>query len=643
MDDKVDLADSIGPGVPAPKVVNSVISGLSKVDPFIRWVATAGMVIFVLMVCLTFVNVILRYVFNRPLLGTVELTEIMMVMVVFTGVAYTQLSKSHVTMDIVVSRLKPKPRLFMDGFNNLIGIALFVIIIWRSGVHAVETSRLTPVFDIPLNYTSILVPFGSTLLVLVLTRQFLQNIADSFVYKGKLWLSMVGVPILVIIVVIYLLVAEPISMSLPVIGIIGVILMFILFCTGMPVAFVLMGLGLVLLIHIRGMEGGLHIIGTAWYDSVASHSWAPIMFFMLMGYICFFSAFGTDIYRIAQKFFGHFHGGLAMGSVAACTAFGAVVGDSLSGSITMTAIGLPEMRRYKYNNSLAIGTLTCSGTIGMLIPPSLGFIIYSVLTEQSLGELFLAGIIPGLICAIMFMSLVYVRCRRNPSLGPPSPRSNWEERLLSLRSGGPVALLFILVIGGIYAGVFTPTEGGGIGAAGALIFALAMRRLDWKKFTGSLVEAAKFSAMVFTLLGGAMVFGYFIVVTKLPMTMAEFVAGMDMPPIIILAFILIIYFVLGCFLPILPLILITIPIFLPIAINMGWDLVWFGVITVLMLNMGSITPPFGINLFVMKGLTGSSLGLIYRGAMPFIMALILAVIIVVAFPDLSTWLPRLFH
>lgn len=332
-----------------------------------------------------------------------------------------------------------------------------------------------------------------------------------------------------------------------------------------------------------------------------------------------------------------------MGTVAACTAFGAVVGDTLSGTVAMTAIGLPEMRKYGYDDKLSIGTLTCSGTIGALIPPSLGFILYAVLAEQSIGQLFIAGIIPGLVCCAFFMALIYGWCRINPRLGPPIPNASWSERLGSLKAGGPIGILFLLVIGGLYAGIFTATEGGGIGAFGALALGLIMRRMNWQRFTASLAESAKFIAMVFTILGGAIIFGYFVVLSKLPFVMAETATAMNVPPIVVLIFIVIILFVLGCFLPVIPLVLITVPIFLPIAKTMGWDLVWFGVIIVLMMNMACITPPFGINLFVMKGITREPISIIYSSAMPFVLALTLVVVMIIAFPPLSTWLAYLLH
>jgi len=641
--EKSELAELAGFRASVSGVLNSAICGFNKLNPFVRGIGIAAMAIFLLMVLFTFTDVILRYLFNRPIAASVELTSMMMVIVVFFAVAYTQLSKAHVAMDLITGRLRRKPQLVLEGFANLMSVALFALVIWRLILNGISSPQLTVVLGIPFKPFILIAAFGCTLLILMLIRDSLQNIFESLRYKGKLWLLMVGIPVLLIIVVSYILVTTPINMSLPVMGIIGLVVMLLLFFTGMPVAFVLMSVGLVFLIYIRGAPAGFDILGKSWFDTVSSYGWSPLMFFLLMGYLSFYSGFGEDLFRIGYRFLGHVRGGLAMGTVAACTAFGAVVGDTLSGSIAMTAIGLPEMRKYKYDDKLAIGTLTCAGTIGMLIPPSIGFILYSILAEQSIGELFIAGIIPGILCALMFMLIIYIQCRRNPTLGPSVPSSNWMERLGSLKSGGPIGALFLLVIGGIYAGIFTATEAGGIGAFGALLFGFSMRRLNWQRLTHALAEAAKFTAMAFTILGGATIFGYFVVVSQLPITMAEAVAAMNVPPIVVLIIIAIIIFILGCFLPALPLILITTPIFLPIAKTLGWDLVWFGVIIVMLMSLACITPPFGINLFVMKGVTQKPIGNIYLSVIPFVLAFIVVIAFIIAFPPLSTWLPYLLQ
>lgn len=618
-------------------------SVLSRFNPFIRWTSIFGMVILVLMMGFIFVSVVMRYVFNRPLLGQVELIEIMMAVVVFSAIAYAQLTKSHVTMDIVVNRLSARPRLILEGSANLISIALFCLIVYCSILNTLNTVSTTPIFAIPLRYMRLLVPFGSILLTIMLLRDFIINMKDSLTYKENIWIFMLGIPALVICAVFWFLIFIPISLSLTALGLAGIIFMLVMLAAGMPIGYVLMGVGVVMLIYARGSIAGFDILGKTWYETVASYNWSPIMFFMLMGFFCFHAGFGRDMFHAATRFLGHFHGGLAMGTVAACTAFGAVVGDNLSGTITMTAIGYPEMKRYKYDEKLTIGALTCSGTIGALIPPSVSLIMYGVLAEVSIGKLFMAGIIPGIVCALSFMATIYIRCRIDPSLGPPALHSTWKERMSSLKSGGPIIALFLLVIGGIYTGAFTATEGGGIGAFGALVLALAMRRMNWKSFGDSIVETAKFVAMAFTVLGGAMVFGYFIVVSKLPLTLASYIATLNVSSTVIMIFIVVTYFFLGCFLPVLPLLLITVPIFLPIAVNLGWDLIWFGIIISLMMNMAAITPPFGIQLFVMKGLTNRPLSLIFASVVPFIIALFVTVLLIIAFPELATWLPYLFY
>ncbi|MFC1910501.1 TRAP transporter large permease subunit [Chloroflexota bacterium] len=643
MDTTAEMTEIAGFRGSILRIILFVVSVFNKLNPFVRGVSIAGMVIFLVMVCLAFIDVILRYVFDRPFAASTELTELMMVILVFSSIAYCQVGKAHVAMDIVIERVKPKTRLVMEGLGNILGIALFVVVIWQTSINALTTSESTIILNIPANYFAGLVPFGSTLLLLILFRDLLKNIAESLTINGKLWLLVIGLPILLVIVISYMVVARPIAFSLPVIGILGIVLLFLFFATGTPIAFVLMGLGFVLLSYIRGPIAGFEMISTSWYRTVASYSWSPLMFFMLMGYVCFYSLFGEDLFKTASRFLGHLPGGLAMGTVAACTAFGAVIGDNLSGSIAMTAIGLPEMKRYKYDEYMAIGTLTCAGTLGVLIPPSIGFILYAVLAEQSIGDLFMAGVIPGIICALMFMALIYIRCRINPSLGPPIPRTKWKERLISLKSGGPIGLLFLIVIGGIYAGAFTATEGGGIGAFGALALAFMMRRLNWKRFTSSLSESAKFTAMCFTLLGGAVIFGYFVAVSRIPYIMADFVAGLAVAPIIVLLVIIGIFFLLGCFIPAIPMVLLCVPIFVPIAITLDWDLVWFGVIVILMFNTASITPPFGINLFVMKGITNKPMGFVYRSVLPFVLSLAVTIAIIIAFPVLSTWLPYLLN
>jgi tripartite ATP-independent transporter DctM subunit len=319
--------------------------------------------------------------------------------------------------------------------------------------------------------------------------------------------------------------------------------------------------------------------------------------------------------------------------------FGAVVGDVLAGSIAMAAIALPEMRRNGYDDELAVGTLACSGTIGTLIPPSTTFIIYGVLAEQSISQLFIAGIIPGILCTLCFLVAIWVLVWRNPGLAPRLAKASTHDRLSSLKSGLPIIGLFLLVIGGIYGGLFTATEGGAIGAAGTFLLALALRRLSWRVFMDAMMETCRFTAMCFTLLGGATALGYFMTMSRIPTWLASSIAAMDIAPMLVMTVIVLVMCFLGCFLPAIPLILICVPIFIPIAKVFQWDLIWFGVIIAILNNMASITPPFGISLFVMKGIAKVPLMTMFRSSVPFIIALGVCMLIVILIPGLSTWLP----
>ena len=425
-------------------------------------------------------------------------------------------------------------------------------------------------------------------------------------------------------------------------GVLGMTLMFGLFFLGMPVGFALMSTGFIFIANMRGLPAVLNMSGQFWFSTVASYDWSPIMFFLLMGYFCYYGELGRDLYSFARNWIGHFRGGLAQGSVCACAAFGAVVGDHLSGSIAMNAIALPEMRANNYDDKLAVGTLACAGVIGSLIPPSTNLIMYGVLAEQSVSELFMAGAIPGVILTVLFCLVVWLIAVLKPSAAPTIPKVPMGERLRALKYTLPILALFLLVIGGIYGGMFTPAEGGGIGAVGAFAVALFMRRMTLKKFVAALNDSAKFIAMCFAVLTGAAMLSYFMTLSRIPTVMASGIASLELSGGLTMLAIVVVMIVLGCFVPALPLLLVCVPIFLPIAAVYDWNLVWFGVLMVILLNMGTITPPFGVNLFVIKELASVPLNVMFRAAMPFAAAMAVLVAVVYFVPQSALWLPNVF-
>lgn len=632
---------------PCPNVFERLEHGLEpaarKLETLCAWFSAAGMAVFMIMVVLTFADVFLRYFFHRSLNGTVEATELFMVVVVFSSLAYTQWTKNHVIMDVLTSSMRPRWQNLWEAATLFWSLAVTALCIHATALYAGKSTSVTAVLQVPLAPFIYFVAFGFFTLLLTLAWDWLKALA-RVARGGRLdvWLAF-GLAALPVLAAWWFASHRMAGMSTVTIGVLGIVVMFALFLTGMPVAFALMATGFIFSGMLRGLPAALNMYGKAMYSTSASYAWAPLMFFMLMGYFCFYGDFGKDLYTCARRWLGHLRGGLAQGSVCACAAFGAVVGDVLSGSIAMSAIALPEMRRNGYDDALAVGTLACSSTIGALIPPSTTFILYGVLAEQSIADLFMAGVLPGLICTFFFMLVIWLMVFRTSALAPRLPREPLRERLVSLRAALPIIALFVLVIGGIYGGVFTPTEGGGIGAAGTLILALVMRRMTWKRMEESLQSSARFITMCFTVLTGATALGAFMTLSRIPQLLAGAIASTGMPGWLTLAAIIVVLMVLGCFIPSMPLLLVCVPIFVPIAQVYGWDLIWFGIVMALMMNMAGITPPFGINLFVMKGLADVPLSVMYRASWPFVAALALSIAVVLAFPATATWLPDLLR
>lgn len=331
-----------------------------------------------------------------------------------------------------------------------------------------------------------------------------------------------------------------------------------------------------------------------------------------------------------------------MATVGACGAFAACTGSSIAGSVIMGRVASPEMKRHKYDPALATGSIAAGGTVGILIPPSIAFVMYGIMTDQSIGKLFIAGIIPGVLEILSYMIVIYILCKRNPLKGPPGPRTSFKERVVSLRGVWGMLILFMLVLGGIYQGFFTPTEAGAVGAFGALVIALARKRLNGQNFLDSLLEAGLTTAMIFAIFVGAFIFGYFLTVTKLPIELAGLVTGFPLNRYVILGFILVFYLFLGCILEPASMIVITIPIIFPIVVNLGFDPIWFGVIMVRVCEMGMITPPVGMNVFALSGVVKDvPLYTIFRGIFPFLLADICHVALLIAFPQIALFLPSM--
>lgn len=423
------------------------------------------------------------------------------------------------------------------------------------------------------------------------------------------------------------------------IGFIGFGLLMILIFLRMPITVAMGTVGVLGMAYMSGFNAGINLLKTVPYATIANYSFIVVPLFILMGNFCFHAGVSNDLYRTVRTWLGQLRGGLAMATVGACAGFAAVSGSSMATAATMGTVALPEMKKYKYDSALATGAISAGGTIGILIPPSVVLVIYGILTELSIGDLFIAGFVPGILEAFFYIATIYILCRRNPALGPAGPRTTFSEKIFSLKDTWMIIVLFLLVIGGIYLGVFSPSEAAGIGASGALVLALLRKRLKWKGFTSSLTDTLKTSAMIFTILMSAMIFGYFLSVTRLPFELASAVSELEVNRYFILGAILFVYIVLGCMMVPMAMLILTIPIVFPLILEQGFDPIWFGIITVRIFEIAQITPPVGINVFVIKGVAKDvAMSTIYKGIIPFFIADLIHLIILIMFPQIALFL-----
>lgn len=430
-------------------------------------------------------------------------------------------------------------------------------------------------------------------------------------------------------------------MTPTVVGIIGLTALVLLIFTRMPVGFLMGMIGAVGFASIISPAAALNLIAKDVVSVFSSYNLMVIPLFVLMGQIAFHSGISTRLFDAAYKFIGHFPGGLAVATVGACAGFSAICGSTNATAATMAAATLPEMKRYNYKASLATGVVAAGGSLGILIPPSVVFIVYGILTEQSIGRLFIAGILPGILLSILFVAAIMIWTKINPELGPPGPKIPFKEKFRSLSGLTETLILFTMVMGGLFGGVFTPTEAGGIGAFGTLVISLVRRNLSVEAFKEALFETTRISCMILVIVAGATIFSHFLAVSRIPYDLARVISQVDLAPWVILIMIIGVYLIGGCFIDALALIMLTIPIFYPVIVLLGYDPIWFGVIIVLVTQIGVITPPVGVNVYVVSGVARDvPLHVIFKGVIPMLIALITAVILLVIFPEITLFLTQ---
>ncbi|OGO20612.1 MAG: hypothetical protein A2144_02925 [Chloroflexi bacterium RBG_16_50_9] len=423
-------------------------------------------------------------------------------------------------------------------------------------------------------------------------------------------------------------------------GLIGLVIVFILMFLRMPVAFCFFTVGFFGVWHIRGLEAALSGIATIPFSTATTYAFTVLPLFILMGFLSSKVGIAEEFYDGIRRWIGSFRGGLASAVIWGNVGFGACAGDSISPTVTFTAISLPEMRKYGYSDTLSMGAIIGGGNLALLIPPSSGFILYGIITLTPIGRLFIAGIFPGLLLAVLFMGIIFFICWRNPAAGPPGPRTTFREKLGAGAGMWAIIVVFLVIIGGIYIGLFTPTEAGAAGASLVILLSLARRRLSWSGFKDACVQTATVWGMVIFLLIGVVVFNLFLTVTGVQFAIATFVSEITQSPTLLLLLIAMMFFLLGMVVDILAMMLLIVPLLFPVVINLGVDPLQFGVVVVLTTGAGAISPPYGLVLYAISAIVKDvSLPTLMRAVVPFFCAIIICALLVVFFPQIATWLP----
>jgi tripartite ATP-independent transporter DctM subunit len=431
-------------------------------------------------------------------------------------------------------------------------------------------------------------------------------------------------------------------MSEVTIGLLGLAVVLILFLTGIELAFAMALVGFIGFSLIVSFKAGLNLLAKDFFDVFASYGFTVIPLFVLMGQIAFNAGIAKRLYDASYRFIGHIPGGLAMATVAGATVFKAICGSSPATAATFASVAVPEMDRYNYDKKLSTGIVATVGTLGILIPPSVTLIVFGIITEQSIGKLFLAGLVPGLMIAFFFICIIYIWCQMNPALGPKGERSTWKQRFASLPEVLWVVGVFLLVIGGLMYGFFTPTEAGSVGTFAVLALSVIKRDIGFQGYIKSVVESLRTACMVLMLIAGSQVLGHFLARTKIPMIAADWIVSLPLSPDMIMIIISFIYLLGGSFIDDLAFMVLATPIFYPVIIKLGYDPLWFGMIIAITVMVGVVIPPVAINVFVVRAITKQPFSVIYAGVYPFLLSLVFCAVLLFIFPQIATFLPNLF-
>lgn len=628
------------------KGLNTIITNLELfIRPVSRFFNKISSVLLFIMPLPVLFDVISRLTVKGSLPGGIEIEEFFMLFVVYFGVGFTQIDEGHIRIDLITSKFPEWLQNVLNTFVYLVSTWLFFLLSYllvKAGIDKLHHGELSFALAIPIWPFWLFAALGVLVLAFTVLLDFLKALQKSVEDHSR-------VSLVIALAMGCFLIIAPMFMFLPMglsgasIGILGMIFLFLLLFLGMPIGF---GMGftgfLGMIIVYNGLAPAFGNLAIGSYSTAASYMLTVVPLFVLMGEFAYQSGISQDLFTTANIWLGRLRGGLAMSSVAGCSGFAAVCGDSLATAVTMGTLAIPEMKKKKYSMRLATGCLAAGGTLGILIPPSVGFIFYAIVTEESIGRLFIAGLIPGLLLAFLFMLTIFIMAVINPEMAPKGEVTTFKEKIVSLKGVVGMLILFVLILGGILGGIFSPVEGGAIGAVGAFIYAAFRKRVSRAMIKHSLEDTLKITTKLLMILIGVGVLGYFLAATRLPFFLADFITSLDVNRYIIFAAVILLFMVLGCLLNVIPMILLVLPTIFPSIVALGFDPIWFGVVCVLTMEMGQITPPIGVNVFAIGSVARDvRMEEIFKGIVPFFLCMILCIILLVIFPQIALFLPNL--
>jgi C4-dicarboxylate transporter, DctM subunit len=624
--------------------------GLLRVDQVTAVISAA---IIMVMTFLTVIDVFLRYAFRHPLIWNFDLQTVLIVLVVFLGIGYAQYQRKHIMIDVLTTRLSKTNQLWFQFFNDIIFLVFMALIAWQMTLQAWDAWQLDDYIEgivrIPIWPAKAAIALGAALLSLTLILNIFQGLQEIIGYKptkvsNKNWyfkLTTVIVAITLIILVTF--VVKNMALEPVIVGWISIIIVLVLLLIGTPIAAATGIVAIWGVFLLSGERAALGMAASKPFQFSLSYIMSVIPLFITMGIFAGLAGFASDAYEAGRRWLQSIPGGLIHATITGMALFAAASGASTAACATFSKMVLPELFRLGVNKSLALGAIACAATLDIMIPPSLTLVTYALLTQQSVGKLLIAGVIPGLLQAVMYMVLVFIRCKIDATLIPKGSNFTWKERFTSLTRAWGIIFLVVVVMGGIYAGIFTPTEAAAIGTFVAFIAVVVLKKRNrFSEISKSLMETATLTGSIVLIIIGGMMLGNLLAQSRLPVILTEFISDLSVAPVVILIAIMIFYLIIGCFMDALSILIITLPVVFPTIVALGYDPVWFGILITITVEVALVSPPYGLNLFMMQAtVPGIRMGDLYRGVVWFIVVDVISLAVFIAFPSIVLWLPNM--